>query len=108
MENIPGPATKVNFEAPPPDLPPGSTATVLVEVIREVTRNIMGLGIVGGGYWMFYKFVVMASDKDKVQIILLIIGYLGGFLSGAMTWYFGGAMRSALAALQQQAKGGTQ
>jgi hypothetical protein len=86
---------------PTPELLPGSTATIVIEVIRESVRNLIGIFTVVGGYYLLYKFVTMANDKEK--IMLLVIGYMGGYLTGTLTWYFGSAMRSALTALQQQA-----
>ena len=71
-----------------------------IDLIREFTRNLIGMGSVWGVLYMLYKFVQMAQNKEN--IMLLVIGYLGGFLTGVATWYFGGAMRSAMAQFTQK------
>ncbi|CAO0822438.1 hypothetical protein DFAR_3060011 [Desulfarculales bacterium] len=78
-----------------------------VDLIREVVRNAIGLICIPFILWMLYQFVLMAPPEDKMNIMLLVIGYLGGLVTAIMGWYFGGAMRSAVQQALQQAKGGT-
>jgi uncharacterized membrane protein YedE/YeeE len=85
-----------------PDPPIGSKATVAIEVIRELARNLLGIGAVAYILWMLGHFVEIATDKENVMF--LVIGNLTGFLAGIGTWYFGGAMRSALQALRTKAE----
>ena len=80
----------------------GSSATVAIEIIREVARHILGLGAVAFILYMLYHFVEIAQDKENVMF--LIIGNITGFLGGIGTWYFGGAMKSALQALRTKAE----
>lgn len=100
--NVNGGSDPSKFETTPLDVAPivGSNATVAIEVIREVSRHILGLGSTAFIFFMLYKFVQMLPDKENVMF--LVIGNVTGFLTGIGTWYFGGAMRSALGALRQQ------
>ena len=66
-----------------------------IDIIREISRGIIGLGVTAGGLYLLWAFVVMSPPDERTQIMLLIIGFLGGFMTGIATWYFGGAMRSA-------------
>ena len=95
--------SSILIQPPPPDdplpAPPGSSASVAIDLFREITRNVIAIGVVGGGGLMLFKFVEMSVNKEN--IMMLVIGLIGGFISGTLTWFFGGAMRSALAALQQ-------
>jgi hypothetical protein len=79
-----------------------------VDIAREITRNLIGLVMVPGIVYLLYKFVEMAQPDEKMQVMLLVIGYLGGLATGICTWYFGGAMRSAVqqALSQTQQRGG--
>lgn len=83
------------------DPPIGSTATVAIEIIREISRHILGLGSVAFILYMLYHFVEISAQKDNVMF--LVIGNVMGFMMGIGTWYFGGAMKSGLAALRQSA-----
>ena len=76
-----------------------------VDLIRELTRNMIGLIAVPGILYMLYRFVEMSPADDRMNIMLLVIGYLGGLATGITTYYFGGAMRSAVQAALQN-KGG--
>jgi len=78
-----------------------------VDIAREITRNLIGLVTVPGIIYLLYKFVEMAPPDDKMNIMLLVIGYLGGLATGICTWYFGGAMRSAVQQALTQTRGGT-
>ena len=88
-----------------PPLPPGSKATVAIELMREITRNFLGLFTVVAAYVMLFLFVWMMDSTAREKIILLVVGNIITLATGTMTWYFGGAMRSALAALQERMKG---
>jgi hypothetical protein len=77
-----------------------------VDMIREITRNLIGLMMVPGIVYLMYKFVEMAQPDEKMQVMMLVIGYLGGLATGVCTWYFGGAMRSAVQQAIDQARGG--
>lgn len=81
------------------DPPIGSTATVAIEIIREISRHLLGLGSVAFILYMLYHFVEISAQKDNVMF--LVIGNVMGFMMGIGTWYFGGAMKSGLAALRQ-------
>jgi hypothetical protein len=74
------------------------TSATTIDLFREICRNILGITATLGILWMLYKFVEMAPLDDKMNVMLLVIGYLGGLVTGITTWYFGGAMRSAVAA----------
>lgn len=89
-----------------PPLPPGSYATVAIEMMREITRCVLALVTVVGAYAMFFMFVNMAENSARERITFLVIGNLMTIAVGVVTWYFGAAMRSAIAALQQRIKGG--
>ena len=69
---------------------------VVVDIIREVCRNFLGLGVVAAVLYMMYQFVLVTPAEERMQVMLLVIGWIGGFASGIGTWYFGGAMRSAM------------
>ena len=77
-----------------------------IDLIREITRNVVGAGAIGFILYMLRDFVIISPEDDRMQVMLLIIGYLGGFMTGIATWYFGGAMRSASKAAIAQAKEG--
>ena len=104
MENPPAEATKVNIDQPPPDLPPGHKATAFIDILRELTRSAIAVWSVYYVLWMLYRFVELSQAKDAV--VNLVIGGILGFLGGIGTLYFTGLLRSGLATLQQQAKGG--
>lgn len=81
--------------------------SMTIDLIREITRNLIGFMVIPGIIFLLYKFVDMAPDEDKMNVMLLVIGYMGGLVTGISTWYFGGAMRSAIQSAIQQTKGGT-
>ena len=81
--------------------------SVKIDIIREVTRNLIGVIVIPGIIYLLYKFVEMSPPDDRLNVMLLVIGYMGGLVTGISTWYFGGAMRSAVRDAIQTAKGGT-
>jgi len=78
-----------------------------VDLIREITRNFIGAIVIPGIIYLLYKFVEMSPPDDRLNVMLLVIGYMGGLVTGISTWYFGGAMRSAVQQALTQIKGGT-
>jgi hypothetical protein len=77
-----------------------------IDLIREITRNLIGLMVIPGIIYLLYRFVEMTPDEDKMNVMLLVIGYMGGLVTGISTWYFGGAMRSAIQEALKNTKGG--
>jgi hypothetical protein len=77
-----------------------------IDFIREITRNVIGAMVIPGIIYLLYRFVQMAPDEDKMNVMLLVIGYMGGLVTGISTWYFGGAMKSAVQQALTQTKGG--
>jgi len=78
-----------------------------IDLIREITRNLIGVLVIPGIIYLLYRFVEMSPGEDRPQVMFLVIGYMGGLVTGISTWYFGGAMRSAVRDALQTAKGGT-
>ena len=84
---------------------PGSGWSILIDIMRECTRNLLGVFVVMAGFYLLYHFVEITPQVDREKIILLVVGYLGGFMSGALLFYFGAQMRSALAQFQKDSQG---
>ena len=72
-----------------------------IDLIREITRNLIGGGAIAGSFYILYRFVMDTPVDERLQVMLLVIGWLGGFVSGIGTWYFGSSMRSATQQAQQ-------
>ena len=96
-------ANVLDPDAPP--MPPGSGWSILIDLMRELTRNLLGIFVVVAGFYLLYHFVEITPQIDREKIILLVVGYLGGFMSGALLFYFGAQMRSALAQFQKDQQG---
>ena len=71
----------------------GHTNYWWIDLMREAARNLLGVLAIFYVLRMFSEFVSLTVPDDRTQIMLLVIGYLGGLATSVIGFYFGGAMR---------------